>query len=208
MLIAPILTALFVSSSLAWTLAPDFCNGLDCPQYTAVCNSSRSRGSEVRTYAAADWASVELHSGVADYDSLTDYFSGANEALAKLPVTTPVVNVIAPCGEPIRYTTTNFTISLLVPFSRQGRAPRPIDPHVQVVRRPSVTVAVRSFDGFLIDWSVTVAPQFLALERDLEQAGLRASRVWQWVAQYSDKSSIYKMRNEVWLEVDAKTARC
>ena len=195
----------------AWVVPPAFCNGIDCPQYKTICNTS---GFEIRSYPAAQWVSIDFEGpGTSDFQNaehdgfkhLFDYITGANALGAKIDMTAPVNDKIVPGSGPNCNTT--FTISFFIPFKYQGLAPKPTNPRVYVRDQANLTVAVRSFGGFVIDWSLSIVPEFLALGLALVESGISFSQKQEWVAQYDGPFTIFNRHNEVWYEVDAN-AQC
>ena len=195
----------------AWVVPPAFCNGIDCPQYTTLCKSSKF---EIRSYPAAQWVSTQFQGpGTSDFESsgqegfqrCFNYITGANAAGEQINMTAPVTNKIVPGSGPNCNTT--FTVSFFIPFYAQGSAPKPTDPNVYIRNQQNLTVAVRSFGGFVIDWSLSVVPELLALGNALTEAGISFSQQQEWVSQYDGPYTIFNRHNEVWYEVDP-TSKC
>jgi hypothetical protein len=140
------------------------------------------------------------------FQHLFDYITGANAAGAKIDMTAPVNDRIVPGAGPNCNTT--FTISFFIPFKYQGTAPKPTNPRVYIREQKNVTVAVRSFGGFVVDWSLSIVPELLELGLALSEAGIPFKQTEEWVAQYNDPFTIFNRHNEVWYEVDANTSKC
>ena len=172
----------------AWVVPPAFCNGIDCPQYKTICNTS---GFEIRSYPAAQWVSIDFEGpGTSDFQNaehdgfkhLFDYITGANALGAKIDMTAPVNDKIVPGSGPNCNTT--FTISFFIPFkySRYSIATTKFGTksmQMHSAKDWKASLVSRLFTSFLFSFRyLTQAERFVCGEGRQRKRDL--SREWRW----------------------------
>jgi hypothetical protein len=188
---------------------PAFCNGLNCPNFTTVLNCSSF---EIRNYPQQQWVSFITEGPTAEYftkaghkgfDHLFNYISGANSQNLTIPMTAPVAIDVTPGAGPDCNTT--FRVSFYIPYDLQGNAPQPTDPAVSLYTRPAQYLGVRSFGGFVADWTLSAVPELIELGLELDKNSITYTQTSETVSQYNGPFTIFNRHNEVWLVVNPKT---
>lgn len=183
----------------AWT-APDFCKGLECPQFTVV--KTLPGGIELRRYEPASWASVT--SKAMDMDAamrtsfmkLFSYISGSNAASKRIDMTAPVTTKVEPGQGPACEST--FTVSFYNPPAvAKAGAPAPTAGDVKITTTPAMEVYVLPYGGWSSAQSARDAAARLA--DALAKAGEKFAAAPYYVAGYDSPTTIFNRRNEVWL---------
>jgi hypothetical protein len=203
---AAIVVASCVSDVATAFQPPAFCHGINCPKFTTVLNCSEY---EIRHYPAQQWVSFSTQGVSAEdftdatqdgFNHLFDYISGANQGNTSIDMTAPVAVDVTPGAGPNCNST--FRVSFYVPYIYQGIAPAPTDPTVSLFIRPEQYIAVRSFPGFVVDWTLSIVPELLALGTSLDKRGVTYNTTYETVSQYDGPFTIFNRHNEVWLDVD------
>lgn len=174
--------------------APDFCHGLDCPDYKVLQNETTF---ELREYVATQWVSTSLK-GVQFQDAerkmffrLFDYISGKNNESKKIAMTAPVLTRIIPGQGPA--CENDFIMSFFV-SPNGGQPPAPSDPTVELTARPSARVYVRSFGGFATEDVVVKEAEQLA--QDL--GSVPYEMTYYFTAGYDSPFKFFGRHNEIW----------
>ncbi|XP_066268047.1 heme-binding protein 2-like [Branchiostoma lanceolatum] len=128
------------------------------------------------------------------YGKLIQYISGANKERANIPMTEPVVTMVTP-GQ--NSSSSNFTVSLIVPRADQTSPLQPSDPLVYLNPFPKMTAYVRHFSGYAFgdDWAENAA----TLAGALDNATISYHKNFYYAAEYNSVFQPVFRHNEVWL---------
>jgi len=186
------------------TAPPSFCNGLDCPLWTANSTCASANGSfEIRKYPSYKWVSFNMSSPSFDtvaYPSFMHLFNYLKATGVKMsaPVLTDIFAGQGPnCNS-------TFITSFFLDYVNQANPP-PVpssvpDDYIQTY--PPLTVAVRSFSGFTFSWETEVLPQLTALAQQVTSLGIQVTPGREMVAVYDGPYNIFNRHNEVWLPIE------
>ncbi|KAK7495530.1 hypothetical protein BaRGS_00013228 [Batillaria attramentaria] len=173
---------------------PDFCNKLDCPEFTVIKNEKTY---QLREYVATKWVSTNSvgisfdAAQYTDFERLFQYISGKNAKGQKIAMTAPVIDRIIPGPGPA--CESNFTMSFFV-SPKEGQPPQPTDKTVFLSSMPKMRVYVRSFGGFASEkkWIEEAA----ALADALGSAAY--VKDYYYTAGYNSPFQLTNRHNEIW----------
>eukprot|EP00929_Paragymnodinium_shiwhaense_P009607 TRINITY_DN113845_c0_g1_i1.p1 TRINITY_DN113845_c0_g1~~TRINITY_DN113845_c0_g1_i1.p1 ORF type:complete len:241 (+),score=28.02 TRINITY_DN113845_c0_g1_i1:57-725(+) len=181
--------------------APWFCNGLNCPQFKELKNSSF----EVREYQEAYWATT-LIKGMnitaarsTAFFRLFDYISGANAGNTKIEMTSPVQDVVTAGQGP--FCSNDFDIGFFLPYKYQesgAHIPEPTSADVVIKKYPARKVGVLSFFGD--DDEPTVLTKVSDLNQMLFNANISANTTYFTSLSYDAPYSLVQY-HEVWIDL-------
>ncbi|XP_075059925.1 heme-binding protein 2-like [Mixophyes fleayi] len=188
-----VLFAVFGTTVVAEQSA-SFCRELDCPKYQLV---KQYDNFEHRTYEETRWVTTSLKLDffsigmVTSFRRLFKYISGENSEELKINMTVPVVTSVPLQKPPVH----NSTMCFFVPHALEN-PPNPSNPAVYLVTYPSMSVYVKSFDGYALE--ATYTKQAKALAEDLKTLGLQFEDSFFLRAGYNDPFTLFNRHNEVW----------
>lgn len=200
---AYLLVVIAISSSSA--ASPAFCNGLDCPIYTSVRNSTA--GYEIREYIESKWASAWI-SGASNLTKVMStgfqddfqYISGANDKNQKIEMTAPVWLHVPSAQGP--FCESNITVSFYAPFVYQNlpvaQIPRPNKANVYINDVAAKKVAVISFGGYVLQDS-DITEEVAKLGAMLDKDGVKYDKNQFSYAGYDSPFKVFDRHNEAWL---------
>ncbi|XP_037795634.1 heme-binding protein 2-like [Penaeus monodon] len=157
---------------------------------------------ELRVYESAKWVCHdEMRMRPKMYTSfmkLFGYITGENEMGYTINMTAPVTMM----EEPVDDVSNKYQMCFYIPAAHQLEPPMPTDTEVYIEVRPRLTVATRTFGGWMRkmrDW----VTQKNALEQDLKAAAEQGVDYTRFYGAGYDSPMKYKnRRNEVWFVVD------
>ncbi|GFO26520.1 heme-binding protein 2-like [Plakobranchus ocellatus] len=175
---------------------PDFCNHLDCPDFTEL---NKTKDYEERAYRASRWVSTSVegmdYSAAEEemFDKLFLYIEGENTKKQVIKMTAPVLTkVIAGSGPACK---SNFTMSFYLPPSLK-QPPQPTDKTVYFSSLPAQKVFVSYFGGYATEsaWLEHAETLAKALVRDSKSF----NQDFFFTAGYDSPFKILNRHNEVW----------
>lgn len=178
-------------------LGDDKCHSLDCPSYTVL---NKTSSWELRHYPEIQWAATNAtgpsREAVNDvlFHLLFDYISGENVQKTKIPMTTPVLTIVAHGQGPTCAST--FTMHFMIPLAQQAAPISPSDSHVYITSTPPQDVFVRSFSGFAKD--ADYQENLEELTKDVS-AIAKVDTAYFDIASYDGPYQFHNRHNEVWL---------
>ncbi|KAI3459504.1 hypothetical protein Pfo_016167 [Paulownia fortunei] len=145
------------------------CINVECPPYSVVHSEKEF---EIRSYKDALWLSSPnisefsyLGAMSKGYTILNAYYGGNNVQHVKINRTGPILLDVQPALHYVRNST--YTAYFYVPQKYQKSIPTPLSPEIKPVKLPKHKyAAVRRFDGYVIDDSITM--QIAALKESLQ----------------------------------------
>merc|ERR1712157_243237 len=198
--------AFLVASSVSMAAAqevgdPWFYHGLEGPAFA----EKNASGIDVRAYPGTLWTATTVTGKNLDkamseaFMRLFRYISGENEEEQKIPMTVPVLTTVTPGAGP--FCEENFTIHFYVPKEFQDNPPKPLDPRVENIVLPPVTVAVASYPG----WSdeKEVVSNGKALFEALRSANIPFESETFFTAGYDSPFRLIDRHNEVWVKLNS-----
>jgi len=197
---------------------PEFCNGLDCPDYEV--RERLGNDIQLRRYDPSTWAVTHVDMKLYEtatttgFQRLFKYIEGDNELEEKIPMTAPVVTTIR-LDDDDNFKD-DFTVSFFLPFKYQrdcrheeapdaGRCrkrmddvPIPRDDRVHVVDFRGFDTYVLSFDGYAFGFRVRrlALDLFNALDRKEARDYVRSIV---FVAVYDAPFKVLDRHNELWV---------
>jgi len=126
------------------------------------------------------------------FRKLFRYISGANDQKEKIPMTSPVFNVMKPRANNMMTKVMCFYLDK----AHQANPPKPTDPTVTIKRTKNFKVYVHTFGGYVMKDSVNVrkAKEFLKM---LNNAGMEVNTSQFYTAGYDSPMKWWNRRNEV-----------
>ncbi|XBI63444.1 hypothetical protein VPH35_043855 [Triticum aestivum] len=191
-------------------LSPD-ARGSESPQYATVHAESDF---EVRHYRDTVWMSApsddtSFHVATKlGFHRLFQYLMGANLNSSRIRMTTPILTSIVPGAGPLH--SSAYFVRLYLPLEFQASPPVPLpELNLHPDRWPGHCVAVRSFSGYARDHNVVEEAEKLALSLSRSPWGNSTnhpSKNAYSIAQYNSPFRIVGRVNEVWFDVDCRSA--
>ncbi|XP_046886260.1 heme-binding protein soul2 [Hypomesus transpacificus] len=176
-------------------VAPDFCRGSECPEFTLV---QKIKEFEERAYFASRWITTEVASAKQDdvkagFMRLYQYCKGQNEGSASVTTKTwPAIITITEVGS----ADGDVSVSFFIPPGTV--LPKPHDTTIREENIPARTVYVKIFGGFP-SYSAAQA-NVKQLRDELNEAG-KAFELHKYTgAGYQSPWEIFNHHNEVWVE--------
>ncbi|XP_076448353.1 heme-binding protein 2-like [Babylonia areolata] len=134
----------------------------------------------------------------AAYDKLSKYFNGANEDLARLPMTSPIIFRVDP-GEPGgMFSPRNFTLFFYIHPKVKLPPPAPLDKEIVVLEVNSYTLYVRTFSSYTVNYADWMR-ELLQLAADVESNGEEYRKEYFYFATYDSPYHLNNRINEVQL---------
>ncbi|KQK03470.1 heme-binding protein 2 [Brachypodium distachyon] len=183
----------------------------ETPQYSMVHKESDF---EVRLYRDTVWMSApsdEISFHVATklgFHRLFQYLMGANLNSSRIRMTNPILTSIVPGAGPLH--SSAYFVRLYLPANFQASPPVPLpELNLRPDRWPSHCIAARSFPGYARDNNVVEEAKKLAMSLSrspwANSTNYPSENAYS-VAQYSSPFRIIGRVNEVWFDVDCKSA--
>ncbi|KAE8815939.1 heme-binding protein 2-like [Hordeum vulgare] len=185
--------------------------GSESPQYATVHVESDF---EVRHYRDTVWMSapsddISFHVATKlGFHRLFQYLMGANLNSSRIRMTTPILTSIVPGAGPLH--SSAYFVRLYLPVEFQASPPVPLpELNLHPDRWPGHCVAVRSFSGYARDHNVVEEAEKLAVSLSRSPWGNSTnhpSKSAYSIAQYNSPFRIIGRVNEVWFNVDCRSA--
>ncbi|KAJ8302042.1 hypothetical protein KUTeg_021029 [Tegillarca granosa] len=183
---------------------PNFCNGLECPQFKVV---KKFKDYELREYRLSYWVSTNIV-GV-DYktaskelfERLFKYISGANVKKQKIEMTAPVLTKIIPSQGPA--CESNFTMSFFVSMKNP---PLPSSKDVFLSRLPRQRVYVRYFPGYHMSDIEYWIQEAIDLAKSIGDQSKYETKYY-YIAGYDSPFRFLNRHNEIWFIANQDRAR-
>lgn len=175
---------------------PDFCNNLDCPEFTVV---EKTKDYELREYVLTNWVTtsmtgVEYSTASRDmFFRLFNYIQGKNAKKEKIAMTAPVVIRLIPGPGPA--CESNFTMSFFM-SNKVKNPPQPTESTVFLNHAPVFRAYVKQFGGYVTkieDW-ISKAQELIKAINDPSKYVTETY----FTAGYNSPFEIFHRHNEIW----------
>lgn len=201
-----ILLGVALMSSFAYSAfkAPEFCNGLECPEYELI--SSPAKNIEIRQYKKSSWVSTEMKNGSLDslrskgFWTLYNYISGKNENKEKIEMSAPVLVKI---NSKIPFSDSDVigTMSFYLGYKYENEAaPEPEDSNAYLFTLEPKKYAVISYGGY--SKQKDQEENLRTLGSYLEQNNYNFVKDYYFYAGYDSPFRFFGRHNEVWVELN------
>jgi hypothetical protein len=178
--------------------APDFCNGIECPEF----NSLMTEGTiEIREYPESHWVSTDMKgdNNSSGFMTLFKYISGNNEAQEKMKMTAPVLKKVT-AKTPFTSDVTSTMSFYLGSKYQNGQAPKPTDANVYLQKIAYKKVAVITYSGY--SNKGTEEKNLVALGNFLTKNNMKFNNEFYFTAGYDSPFKFLFRHNEVWVELN------
>lgn len=195
--------ALMSTFALSAFKAPDFCKGIECPEYELV--ASPTKNIEIREYKKSSWVSTQMKNGSQDslrsksFWTLYNYISGKNTNKEKIEMSAPVLNKI---NSNVAFSDNDVigTVSFYLGHRYDVEAaPQPDDSNAFLNTLEPKKYAVISYGGF--SNQKAQEENLKALGTYLEQNNLKFVRDYYFFGGYDSPFTLFGRHNEVWIEL-------
>lgn len=200
-----ILLGVALMSTFAYSAfkAPDFCNGLECPEYESI--SILTKNIEIRQYKKSTWVSTNMKNGAMDslkskgFRTLFSYISGKNAEKEKIEMSTPVLIKIN-SNVAFSENDTVGTMSFYLGYKYENEAaPLPEDSNAFLSTLEPKKYAVISYGGY--SNQKDQEENLISLGSYLEQNSYKFNKEYYFYAGYDSPFRFLGRHNEVWVEL-------
>ena len=182
--------------------APDFCHGLDCPEFKLI---SSQDNIEIREYSDSFWVSTLMKSENQDdlkrkgFWTLFNYINGKNEKKEKISMTSPVLLKVNSSNS-FTKNESIFTMSFFLGYKNQNEfAPKPEDSNTFLEKLESRKYGVISYSGF--NNKKKQEEHLSKLSTYLLENNYKFNENYYFVAGYDSPFKLFFRHNEVWIEL-------
>jgi hypothetical protein len=186
-------------TNLIRTQAPDFCNGLKCPEYSVIDTQDKI---EIREYPDSFWVSTKMKNGEQSdliknsFRTLFNYISGKNIQKQKIDMTAPVLVKV---NSKVSFTSDDEVATMSFFLGQTDGAPEAQDSNVFLQRLESKRYAIISYSGYSNTYK---QEENLRILGDyLTKAGLNFKTDYYFFAGYDSPFKFFNRHNEVWIEL-------
>ena len=178
--------------------APEFCNGLECPEFNSI---MKEGDIEIREYQESHWVSTEMKgdNNSSGFMTLFKYISGSNETQEKMKMTAPVLKKIT-AKTPFTSDVTSTMSFYLGSKYQNGEAPKPTNTDVYLQKLPFKKVAVITYSGY--SNKGTEQQNLVTLGNFLTKNNMKFNTEFYFTAGYDSPFKFLFRHNEVWVELN------
>jgi hypothetical protein len=184
-------------------LAPDFCNGYECPGFSVV--STHENNIEIREYKDSFWVSTDLK-GASQTDlrkkgfwTLFNYISGKNNRKEKISMTVPVLMKINP-KTPFSDQDQVYSMSFYLGYKYHTETPpQPEESSVYINKISSRKFAIIYYSGY--SNQKDQEENLRKLGNFLVQKNIGFSNEQYYYAGYDAPYKFWSRHNEIWVEL-------
>ena len=183
--------------------APEFCKGLECPEYELI--SSLTSNIETRQYKKSSWVSTQMKNGSLDslkskgFRTLFNYISGKNANKEKIEMSAPVLTKM---NSNMAFSDNDLigTMSFYLGYRYEDEAaPQPEDSNAFLSVLEPKKYAVISYGGFSNQKDLEENLRILGTY--LEQNNIKIVKDYYFYAGYDSPFRLFGRHNEVWIEL-------